>query len=238
MEDGYFVMKSMRYFLVGGSTGIGRALVDILLDEGHEVIVFSRTRQDLPERVTHYPGDILRDALPTLTGPLHGVVYLPGSIQLKPFHLLSEQQFRQEWELNFLGAVKTLQAVYPLLRQGEGASVVLMSTVAVQTGMPFHASIAAAKGSIEGLTRSLAAEWAPTIRVNAVAPSLTQTPLAEKLLNTPEKQAQAAQRHPLKRFGNPADIAHLIAFLLSPKSQWITGEILHIDGGMHSLKVF
>ncbi len=231
-------MEGMRYFLVGGSTGIGRALVDILLDQGHEVIVFSRERRDLPGKVTHYAGDILKDALPSLTGPMHGVVYLPGSIQLKPFHLLSESQFRAEWELNFLGAAKTLQAVYSLLRQGEGASVVLMSTVAVQTGMPFHASIAAAKGAIEGLTRTLAAEWAPTIRVNAVAPSLTHTPLAEKLLNTPEKQSQAAQRHPLKRIGNPTDIAHLIAFLLSPQSSWITGEIFHIDGGMHSLKIF
>ena len=226
----------MRYFLVGGSTGIGRALVDILLSAGHEVILFSRERRDLPGEVEHYAGDILKDALPSLSGPLHGVVYLPGSIQLKPFHMISEAQFRSEWELNFLGAVKTLQAVYGLLRQGEGASVVLMSTVAVQTGMPFHASIASAKGAIEGLTRSLAAEWAPTIRVNAVAPSLTNTPLAEKLLNTPEKQTQAAQRHPLKRFGTPTDIAHLIAFLLSPNSSWITGEIFHIDGGMHSLR--
>ena len=226
----------MRYFLVGGSTGIGRALVDILLEERHEVIVFSRDRRDLPSEVEHYAGDILKDPLPQLSGPLHGVCYLPGSILLKPFHMLSETQFRADWELNFLGAVKTLQAVYGLLRQGEGASVVLMSTVAVQTGMPFHASIASAKGAIEGLTRSLAAEWAPTIRVNAVAPSLTNTPLAEKLLNTPDKQTQAAQRHPLKRFGTPADIAHLIAFLLSPNSSWITGEIFHIDGGMHSLR--
>jgi NAD(P)-dependent dehydrogenase (short-subunit alcohol dehydrogenase family) len=228
----------MHYLLIGGSSGIGRALVDILLAEGHNLTIFSRQQRDLPATVTHYVGDILKDALPSIEAPLHGVVYLPGSIQLKPFHLTSEQQFRSEWELNFLGAVKALQAVYPLLRQGEGSSVVLLSTVAVQTGMPFHASIAAAKGAMEGLTRSLAAEWAPTIRVNAIAPSLTQTPLAEKLLNSPDKQTQAAQRHPLKRFGQPEDVAHLIAFLLSPQSRWMTGQVLHMDGGMQSLRLF
>lgn len=227
----------MHYWLIGGSHGIGRSLVEFLLAQGHTLQVFSRTRGDLPEAVPHTAGDVLSDPLPSLPTPLDGVVYLPGSITLKPFTQLKEADFLSDWRINLWGAVRALQHAYPALKQSAKASVVLVSTVAVQTGMPFHASVAAAKGALEGLVRSLAAEWAPTIRVNAVAPSLTQTPLAEKLTNTPEKIQQSAQRHPLKRIGTPEDIAHVIAFLLSPASSWITGEVLAVDGGMRSLRL-
>ncbi|MEP6597760.1 MAG: SDR family oxidoreductase, partial [Ginsengibacter sp.] len=116
------------------------------------------------------------------------------------------------------------------------ASIVLFSTVAVQTGLPFHAQVAASKGALEGLTKALAAEFAPKIRVNCIAPSLTDTPLASSLLNTGQKAEANAQRHPLKRIGTTADIANLAEFILSDKASWITGQIIHVDGGISTLK--
>jgi NAD(P)-dependent dehydrogenase (short-subunit alcohol dehydrogenase family) len=136
-----------------------------------------------------------------------------------------------------MGAVRTLQQVQPLLMASEQSSVVFFSTVAVQTGMPFHASVAAAKGALEGLGRSLAAEWAPKVRVNVIAPSITDTPLANRFLNNDAKKEKAALRHPLKRVGTTTDVAQLAAFLLSEKSSWMTGQVLGLDGGMSALNV-
>ena len=124
----------------------------------------------------------------------------------------------------------------PRLKKSGNASIVLFSTVAVQSGLPFHTQVAASKGALEGLTKALAAELAPTIRVNCIAPSLTDTPLAASLLNTEQKKEAIALRHPLKRIGTAGDIANMASFLLSPKASWITGQILHVDGGMSSLK--
>jgi NAD(P)-dependent dehydrogenase (short-subunit alcohol dehydrogenase family) len=164
-------------------------------------------------------------------------VYCPGTINLKPFHRISIADFKQEMEVNFYGAIRLLQACLKGLKKSSSPSVVLYSTVAVQTGMGFHAGIASAKGAVEGLTRSLAAEWAPNkIRVNAIAPSLTETPLALALLSTPEKKEASDKRHPLGRVGRPEDIAEATVFLLSEKSSWMTGQILHLDGGMSHLK--
>ena len=224
----------MKTILVAGAnSGIGRALIDKLLTN-HRVIALSRNPLDLnhPNLVYHtYDALSEADTLPELE-QLDGVVYCPGSITLKPFHRLKKEEFQSDWELNFMGAVRVLQQAYPVLRQSSHASVVLFSTVAVQKGMAFHASISAAKAAIEGLTRSLAAEWAPQIRVNAIAPSLTETPLASGLLNTEAKAQASAERHPLKRIGKPEEIAAMAAFLLGDEASWMTGQVVHLDGGL------
>jgi NAD(P)-dependent dehydrogenase (short-subunit alcohol dehydrogenase family) len=163
--------------------------------------------------------------------------YCPGSINLRPFERIKPIDFEIDYKLQVIGAIKIIQAVLPKLKKAENASIVLFSTVAVQSGFPFHTQVAASKGAIEGLTKALAAEYAPKIRVNCIAPSLTDTPLAANLLNNDQKKEANAARHPLKRIGAAEDIAHIAAFLLSEKASWITGQIMHVDGGMSSLKI-
>lgn len=222
-----------RYLIVGGSSGIGAAIVSSLQNAGDTCIDWSRRSPADGRDGT----DVRNDAsLPALEGALDGLVYCPGSINLKPFGRLTRQDFNEDMEINLYGAIRVIQHVLPNLKQADSASVVLFSTVAVQSGMAFHASVAAAKGAVEGLTRSLAAEFAPKIRFNCIAPSLTDTPLAEKLLNTDEKKANGAMRHPLKKTGTAEDIAAMAEFLLSDKSTWITGQILHVDGGLSSIR--
>ncbi len=228
-----------NYLIIGGSSGIGRALVDQLLAEGHQLTVWSREQRDLPAGVTFATADVTDAAeLPAdgLPDSLDGLVYCPGNIDLKSFRSLKPDAFRSAFELNVVGAVRCIQAAERRLKKAENqASVVLFSTVAVQRGLPFHAGIAAAKGAVEGLTRSLAAEYAPRWRVNAIAPSLTDTPLAGNLLATPEKREAGAERHPLKRIGTAGEMAALAAFLLSEKAAFITGQIIGADGGMGSI---
>lgn len=224
--------------IIGGSSGIGRALVDILAPS-HNIYVASRSSESLDNTaVTHINFDALSDALDVSALPeqLDGFVYCPGSINLRPFRGLKPETFQQDFEINLVGAVKSLQAVLPFLQKSPAASLVFFSTVAVQTGMPFHASVAASKGAIEGLTRSLAAEYAPKFRVNCIAPSLTQTPLADKFLNNEAKLEKAQARHPLQQVGSAKNVAQMAAFLLGEEGQWMTGQILHVDGGIGDLK--
>lgn len=225
--------------VIGGTKGIGAALVKILKNDA-QVFVFARNEnQQMQNQNVHFFNlDITKESidLETLPETIDGLVYCPGSINLKPFNRLTLDDFNTDWEINVLGAVKTIQQLLPKLKKSESGSIVLFSTVAVKMGMPFHASVAASKAAIEGLTVSLAAELAPKIRVNCIAPSLTNTPLAEKLLNTPEKTESSGKRHPLQRVGNAEEIANMANYLLKIESSWMTGQVLRLDGGMSSVK--
>lgn len=221
----------MKHFLlVGASSAVAQSTKSTLLDKGHQVTQLSRVESFSDYELTDY-----MSALPSIDTRFDGIVYFPGSINLKPFRSLKLEDFQSDFNIHVLGAVNVLKAYQSNLN--EGASVVLISSVAATTGMPFHASVASVKSALEGFARALAAEWAPKIRVNVVAPSLTLTPMAEKLTNTPEKIEAGAQRHPLKRLGNPSDLAHAISFLLGDDSAWMTGQTLAVDGGMGKLKV-
>jgi len=223
--------------IIGASSGIGKSLAQKLISQGENVISISRNTPDLQysQSFTH---DVLSDnEFPKIEGAIDGLVYCPGSINLKPFRGIKVQDFKNDFELHVIGAIKSIQAYSSNLQLSKNASIVLFSTVAVQVGMTFHSSVSMSKGAIEGLAKALAAEFSPKIRVNCVAPSLTATPLADKFLNTPEKLDASNNRHPLKRIGAPEDIANAVEFLLSEKSSWVTGQVLHVDGGMSTLKV-
>ncbi|WP_379963100.1 SDR family NAD(P)-dependent oxidoreductase [Epilithonimonas sp. UC225_85] len=227
--------------IIGCGQGIGFAAAK-LLSGGNHVIGISRSHNSEVEtlNIEFHELDILNGNLDEITFPeiVDGLVYAPGSINLKPFNRLSVDDFKNDFEINVLGAVKTIQKLLPNLKKSESASIVLFSSVAAKLGMPFHASISASKSAVEGLTKSLAAELsAQKIRVNAIAPSLTDTNLASQLLSTPEKREASGKRHPLQRVGNPEEIAKMTEFLLSPNSSWITGQIIGIDGGMGSVKL-
>jgi len=232
------MMKEKNILIIGGSSGIGLALAE-LLSVSNKVVVASRSGDSVANLdVQHIPFDATTDQLDVTLLPdtLHGFVYCPGSINLRPFKELSPEAFEKDFQINVMGAINSLKAVLAPLSNSGSASVVFFSTVAVQTGMPFHSSVASSKGAIEGLTRSLAAEFAPKIRVNAIAPSLVNTPLASKFLNNETKMEKANERHPLGRVGSAKEIAQATAFLLGEESSWMTGRVLQLDGGIGNLK--
>ena len=221
--------------VIGGSSGIGKAVVEKLL--ANREVVHATYNENPVNEVNYHYLDVTSDEynLDFVPNELHGLVYCPGSINLKPFHRIKPEEFVADLQLQTIGAIKVIQKLLQNLKAGKG-SIVLFSTVAVQQGFNFHSQVAVSKGAIEGLTRSLAAEFAPTIRVNCIAPSLTDTPLAGKLLSSDHKRDANAERHPLKRIGTSMDIANAVAYLLSDDSSWVTGQILKIDGGMSSIK--
>ncbi|MES2661562.1 MAG: SDR family oxidoreductase [Verrucomicrobiota bacterium] len=225
--------------MIGGNSGIGLATAWLLKARGNTLFAAARTAGPLEELgIPIQPFDALDPGALVVPPVLDGFVYFPGSITLKPFHRLTAEDFLNDFRINCLGAVAALQAALPALKASPAASVVLFSSVAVAQGLPFHASIAAAKGAVEGLVLSLAAELAPKIRVNAIAPSLTNTPLAGTLLNTDAKKEASAKRHPLQQTGDAGDVAELAAFLLSDASKFMTGQILRPDGGLSSVRTF
>lgn len=230
---------SKTVFMAGGTTGIGAATLQLLLREGSTIHCACRSPERLPAspQIQGLPFDATNPSpLDGLPDKLDGFVYFPGTITLKPFRRLTEDDFLHDYQVNVLGAASLLQQVLPSLLRAEQASIIFFSSVAAQSGLPFHASISAAKAALEGLTRSLAAELAPQIRVNAIAPSLTRTPLADSLVNSTSKLENSARRHPLNRIGDPTEIAHLVNFLLSKESAFMTGQVLTPDGGLSKLR--
>lgn len=228
-----------NYLLAGASSAIAQTLLRLLQADGHRVIGLStKDLSDAGYDEYYHVADYGKSSLPAVSQPLDGLVYFPGTINLKPVSRLSEEDFLQDFRINALGAATVVQQYLQNLKNAAApSSVVFISTVAVSQGMNFHSSVSMAKGAVEGLTRALAAELAPSIRVNAVAPSLTASPLAERLINSPEKLEASNKRHPLRRIGQPGDIAQAIHFLLGEQSAWMTGAILPVDGGMASVRM-
>lgn len=232
-------METKKIAIIGASKGIGLALAQQLAGDGHRVYAtYGQTAPPIAHsQISWQPYNALQHTSLELPEVLDGLVYCPGNILLKPFNRLGIEDFQMDYQLQVLGAIQIIQSALPSLKKSQLASVVLFSTVAVQQGLPFHSLVSASKGALEGLTRALAAEFAPKIRVNAIAPSLTNTPLAENLLNSDAKKEANAARHPLKRVGEPADIAQMASFLLSDKASWMSGQVIHVDGGISSLRV-
>ena len=228
------------YIIIGASSGIGLQLAKTLADKGDTVIgTYNSHPVENSPNITYHPLNVTAAELDLsfLPDVIDGIVYCPGSINLKPFGRIKAEDFLSDFNLQVGGLIKILQYAFPALKKSEHAAVVVFSTVAVQLGLSFHSQVSASKGAIEGLTKALSAEWAPSIRVNCIAPSLTDTPLAANLLNTEEKKAANALRHPLKKIGTASDIANMASFLLSENAAWITGQIIHVDGGMSTIKV-
>nr|WP_321222477.1 SDR family oxidoreductase [uncultured Psychroserpens sp.] len=224
------------YIIIGGSKGIGNAIVETLL-ENHKIINISRTAPSFShDNLTHHTCDILKDELPEIEAA-DGLVYCPGSINLKPIKRLSLDDFREDYEINVIGAVKAIQTYLSSIKNGNDPSIVLFSTVAAKLGMPFHASIAAAKSGVEGLVKSLGAELATSLRINAIAPTVTNTELASKLLRNDKMIDSIAERHPMKKFLQPKDVAGMAAFLLSDKASSISGQVFEMDCGIVSFKI-
>jgi NAD(P)-dependent dehydrogenase (short-subunit alcohol dehydrogenase family) len=229
-----------NYLIIGASSGIGLALANELIINGNIVYGTYNTNtinnvatNPISNKINVLDNNLNFDFLPE---KLHGIVYCPGAINLKPFTRIKPEDFLADYNLQVVGAIKCIQTVLPKLKAAENASIIMFSSIAVQLGLNFHSQVSASKGAIEGLTKALSAELAPKIRVNCIAPSLTNTPLAASLLNTEEKMKANAQRHPLKRIGTANDIASMCAFLLSEKASWITGQIFGVDGGLSTIK--
>lgn len=227
-----------NYLVIGASNGIGAALTKKLAPHAHVFgTYFSHEPEFALENVTFAKFDVLNDTYDDLDLPdtLDGIVYCPGSINLKPFNRFSENDILDDMRLQVTGGLSAVQKNIKALKNASDASVVFISTVAVQKGFAYHTQVSISKGAVEGMTKALAAELAPHVRVNCVAPSLTDTQLAGRMLNSEEKKETHGKMHPLGRVGEPEDIANTIAFLLSEQASWITGQVLHVDGGRSTL---
>ena len=222
--------------IIGGSKGIGKATISELIQD-HKIINISRTAPELThQNLKHYNCDVINDDLPEIE-EADALIYCPGSINLKPISRLSIDDFKSDFEINVLGAVKAIQKYLKILSESSYASIVLFSTVASTLGMPFHASIATAKSGVEGLVKSLGAELAPKIRINAIAPTVTDTELASKLLRNERMINNIIERHPLKKYLQPQEVAQMATYLISDNAKSISGQIFKLDSGIVSFKI-
>jgi NAD(P)-dependent dehydrogenase (short-subunit alcohol dehydrogenase family) len=228
---------SKRFILAGASSAMSLATAEKLRATRNEVIGISRSEITEGYDSTYMVENYHQGSYPTLEGKFNGLVYFPGTINLKPFGRLASKDFQQDFDIHVMGAISFIQSFLPLLEKDGKSSIVLISSVAATTGMPFHASVSVAKSALEGLTRSLSAELAPHIRINAIAPSLVNTPMGAKFINTPEKAEAIQKRNPLQKIGSTEHIASAISFLLSDESEWITGQTIAVDGGMGKIKI-
>lgn len=225
-----------KLVIIGGSKGIGKAIIQNFL-ETHIITNISRTPPEINhQNLTHYSCNILTDELPEIEN-IDTLIYCPGSINLKPIGRLKLDDFRTDFEINVIGAVKSIQKYLDVLKKGNNPSILLFSTVAAKLGMPFHSSVAASKSAVEGLVKSVGAELAPTLRINAIAPTVTNTELAAKLLRNDKMIENITQRHPLKKFLNPEEVANMAQFLTSDKAASISGQIFEMDCGIVSFKI-
>ncbi len=215
-----------KTLLIGANSTIAKALQE---NSDREFLTFSRSAGTLDLESDLSELDAISD--------INGMVYFPGTINLKPFTMLKEDDFLNDFKINVLGAAKVVKKVISKLKEADGASVVFISSVAANIGLPFHASIGASKSALEGMARSLASEYTNAkVCFNVVAPSLTETNLSTNLLKTDRLVEASKERNPMKEIGDPKKIAKTIDFLLDAHSNWMTGQVVRVDGGMNNLK--
>ena len=234
---------SEKYVIFGATGSIGSSLAEQLKNSGNDIHLVARNESELApilEKLgcSHTVADVLEDGfiekVKSDISEIKGLAYCIGSIDLKPLRMINEQDFQKCMKLNLYSAVEAIKGYQESLKKNKG-SIVLFSTVAAQRGFTNHAIIASAKAAIEGLTVSLAAEFAPNIRVNCIAPSLTNSKIAEPMLKNKALAEGIAKAHPLKRLGEGKDSASLAKFLMTNESSWITGQIIAVDGGRSKL---
>jgi len=226
-----------KILIIGGSKGIGGAILLSQLEQNNKVINISRseTRVNHPN-LEHFSCDVLTDELPHID-EIDSLIYCPGSINLKPISSLKLEDYRNDFEINVIGAIKAIQFYTNALKKSTSASVLLFSTVAVKMGMPYHSSVAVAKAGVEGLVRSLAAEWLSSIRINAIAPTLTNTELSARFLRNEKMIENSKERHPLKLILEVNDVANMANYLISEKARALSGQVFELDGGITTIKV-
>lgn len=225
-----------KILIIGGSKGIGNAILQQQV-ENNQVYNISRSSPEISHpNLVHFSIDVLQDELPDIDA-LDSLIYCPGSINLKPILNLSIDDFRNDFEINVIGAVKVIQKYLPALKKAKKPSIVLFSTVAAKLGMPFHASIATAKSGVEGLVKSLGAELASVVRINAIAPTITETSLSASILRNDRMKENMIERHPMKNYLKPDEVAHMANYLISENAGSISGQIFEMDYGLVSFKL-